>query len=74
MTENSPVIVSRWGANNLRNAPAADVGAFGLKNAVSRADLSLVEVYIWRISVLGPHSIFSSSVMRITAGAHRHGL
>src|ERR1700677_893349 len=35
MTENSPV-VSRWGANNLRNAAAADVDAFSLKRRQPR--------------------------------------
>ena len=43
MTENSPLIGPRRGADNLRSASAADGDASGLKNAAAGANLGLTE-------------------------------
>ncbi len=48
MTENSPLIGPRRGADNLRSASAADGDASGLKNAAAGANLGLTEPSIWR--------------------------
>lgn len=43
MTENSPLIGPRRGADNLRSASAADGDDSGLKNAAAGANLGLIE-------------------------------
>jgi hypothetical protein len=50
MTEKSPLVGSRQGADHLRTALAADGEAADLKNAVGERNLGLTDASHWRMS------------------------